>query len=213
MIPLAATVRLGAVRYNFALVNAVERQPAPSQDDATRADIRLMERIVSRDTMAVGELYDRHNRLIFGLLLRILGQRNDAEEVLQDVFMAVWNRSETYSVALGTPVAWLVRVARNRAIDRLRANAVRARTMESVTADEPPPIETPEKHAAASERQRQVMKALEALPREQRELIEQAYFLGLTQTELAEQHRLPLGTVKTRIRSGMLTLRQSLSPM
>lgn len=197
--------------YNFALVKAVEREPMSPQDEATRADVRLMERIVGRDAAAIGELYDRHNRLIFGLLLRILGQRSDAEEVLQDVFMAVWHRSETYSVALGTPVAWLVRVARNRAIDRLRANAVRIRTVESVAAAEPQPVETPERSAVTSERQRHVARALESLPDEQRELIEQAYFLGLTQTELAERHKLPLGTVKTRIRSGMLALRQSLS--
>ncbi len=171
-----------------------------------------MERMVARDATAVGELYDRHSRLLFGLILRVLGHRSDAEEVLQEVFMTVWNRSETYNVALGPPVAWLVRVARNRAVDRLRSNAVRLRTVEAIVPNHVE-VDTPETHAASSEQQRQVARALDTLPDEQRELIEQAYFLGLTQSELAERHKLPLGTVKTRIRTGMLTLRQCLSQM
>lgn len=168
--------------------------------------------MAARDASAVADLYDRHNRLLFGLILRILGQRGDAEEVLQEVFIAAWNRSETYNSALGPPIAWLVRVARNRALDRLRANAVRLRTVEALSTM-PAPVDTPESHLASSEQQRQVARALDALPPGQRELIEQAYFLGLTQSELAERHGLPLGTVKTRIRTGMLALRQSLAQM
>lgn len=187
------------------------RGPEQTPDDAVRIDISLIERIVSRDAGAVGELYDRHSRLLFSLIHRILGLRADAEEVLQEVFLAVWNRSQTYNVELGPPVAWLVRIARNRALDRLRANAVRTRTIEA--APEPEESTSPEMRAAEGERQRAVTLALEGLPREQRDLIEQAYFLGLTQSELAERHRLPLGTVKTRIRTGMLALRQSLSPL
>src|SRR4051794_19552863 len=107
----------------------------------------------------MGELYDRHSRLLFGLIVRILGQRNDAEEVLQEVFIAVWNRSESYNATLGPPVGWLVRIARNRAVDRLRANAVRLRTAETAT---PAPItpDTPETRAASSERERKVAWAL-----------------------------------------------------
>ena len=102
-----------------------------------------------------------------------------------------------------------MRIARNRAIDRLRANSVRLRAVES--APEPPPSENPESQASASEQQRAVARALESLPADQRVLIEQAYFLGLTQSELAERFKLPLGTVKTRIRTGMLALRELLS--
>lgn len=187
------------------------RGPEEALDHAVRLDITLIERIVSRDARAVGELYDRHSRLLFSLIHRILGLRADAEDVLQEVFLAVWNRSQTYNAELGPPVAWLVRIARNRALDRLRANAVRTRTTDAA----PEPVEptSPEVRAAEGERQRAVTRALAGLPREQRDLIEQAYFLGLTQSELAERHRLPLGTVKTRIRTGMLALRQSLSPL
>jgi RNA polymerase sigma-70 factor, ECF subfamily len=177
-------------------------------EDAT-ADIALIERIVARDERAVADLYDRHNRLLFGLILRILRDRAEAEEVLQEVFVLVWTRAGTYNVALGSPAAWLVRVARNRAIDRLRANSVRLRGMES--APMPEAVESPESRASTSEQQRAVVRALDALPPDQRELIEQAYYLGLTQSELADRFKLPLGTVKTRIRSGMQALRQRLS--
>jgi RNA polymerase sigma-70 factor (ECF subfamily) len=179
-----------------------------NQED-TRADIRLIERIVARDQAAVGELYDRHFRLLFGLILRIIRDRSEAEEILQEVFVLVWTRAETYNVSIGPPAAWLVRVARNRAIDRLRANNVRLRAIES--APEPEPAESPESRASLSEQQRAVADALESLPPDQRVLIEQAYFLGLTQSELAERFKLPLGTVKTRIRTGMLALRERLS--
>ncbi len=182
--------------------------PLPAAD--VELDFRLMQRLAARDQAAVGELYDRHNRLLFGLILRILGNRGDAEEVLQEVFIAVWNRADTYHATLGAPVGWLVRIARNRALDRLRANAVRVRTIEAIM-PHTEPIDSPELRAVRSEQQGRVARALDALPGDQRALIEQAYFLGLTQTELAERHQLPLGTVKTRIRTGMLALRQCLA--
>ena len=177
--------------------------------DDTRTDIALLDRIVARDEQAVAELYDRHHRLLFGLILRILRDRSEAEEVLQEVFVLVWTRAETYNVALGSPAAWLVRIARNRGIDRLRANNVRVRAVEA--APLPVAADSPETRAALSEQQRAVACALESLPQDQRVLIEQAYFLGLTQSELAERFKLPLGTVKTRIRTGMMALREQLS--
>ena len=181
------------------------QQNAP--EDA-RADIALLSRVIARDTSAIGELYDRHSRLLFGLILRILRDRSEAEEVLQEVFVQVWTRADTYNVELGVPAAWMVRVARNRAIDRLRANAVRARTVEATPL--PPPVESPETRAALSEQQRAIARALDALPPEQRQLIEYAYFQGLTQSEMAERFNLPLGTVKTRVRTGLMTLKREL---
>jgi len=178
------------------------------QED-TRGDIALIERIVSRDEQAIAALYDRHCRLLFGLILRVIRDRSEADEILQEVFVLVWTRAETYNVSLGPPAAWLVRIARNRAIDRLRANHVRLRAVEA--APEPEAVESPESRASVSEQQRAVARALETLPADQRVLIEQAYFLGLTQSELAERFKLPLGTVKTRIRTGMLALREQLS--
>jgi RNA polymerase sigma-70 factor (ECF subfamily) len=178
--------------------------------EAARVDVALMRQVAARDSAALGTLYDRHHRLLFGLILRILRQQGEAEEVLQDVFVAVWTRADTYDEALGPPIAWMLRIARNRAVDRLRANAVRIRTHETAPAGTEI-VETPEAHAWVSEQQSAVGRALAALPHEQRLLIEQAYFMGLTQSELAERHGLPLGTVKTRVRSGMMALRQALS--
>jgi RNA polymerase sigma-70 factor (ECF subfamily) len=173
--------------------------------DETRADVALLQRMTARDQRALAELYDRHARLLFGLILRILRSRDDAEEVLQEVFVQAWTRTDTYNVSLGSPAGWLIGIARNRAIDRLRNNAVRSRTAEQ--APPPPAVETPEARAAATERQRDVSRALASLPLEQRELIEHAYFEGLTQSELADRFKLPLGTVKTRVRTGLSTLR------
>ena len=173
-----------------------------------RADVQLLDEIIARDESAVAELYERHSRLLFGLILRILRDRGEAEEVLQEVFLAVWNGAESYNVKLGSPIGWLVRIARNRGIDRLRARAVRDRTVDAI---QPlPAADSPESQAARSEQGRAVARALDALPAEQRELIEHAYFLGLTHSELAARFRVPLGTVKTRIRTGMLALRQRL---
>jgi RNA polymerase sigma-70 factor, ECF subfamily len=171
-------------------------------------DVSIIERIVARDERAIGELYDRHNRVLFGLILRILRDRSEAEEILQEAFVQVWTRARTYNVALGSPAGWLVRIARNRAIDRLRANAVRLRAVESAPA--PLAAPSPEADASLGEQQRVVARAVASLPDDQRVLIEHAYFQGLTQSELAERFKLPLGTVKTRVRTGMLTLRERL---
>ena len=188
-----------AVRYNLPLSFQVQ------SPDEVRADVARFERVIARDPGALGELYDAHSRRLFGLILRILKDRGEAEEVLQEVFVQAWTRASTYSVGLGSPAGWLLGIARNRAIDRLRADSVRVRAVEAVP--EPPPAETPERSAAVGERHRDVQRALDALPSDQRELIEQAYFFGFTHSELAARFSLPIGTVKTRIRTGMLSLR------
>jgi RNA polymerase sigma-70 factor, ECF subfamily len=156
-------------------------------------------------------MYDRHSRLLFGLIMRILRDRREAEDVLREIFVLVWTRAETYDAALGSPAAWLVRVARNRAIDRLRSDSGRLRAVEDAL--EPAPAAAAGAFSSLNEQQRQVRRALDALPTEQRVLIEQAYFVGLTQSELAERFNLAPDTVKARIRTGMLTLREQLLQM
>ena len=181
------------------------------------ADLGLLERIVARDPAALADLYDRHCRLLFGLVLRILQDRAEAEEILQEVFVRVWTRAELYDPRLGGPVPWLVRLARNCAIDRLRARRVREGTRgpafdESIAyeASPIPDIQSPEAVVVDAERRERVMDALAGLPAEQRRLIEAAFFEGYTHSELAKRFELPLGTVKTRIRSGMIAMRQRL---
>jgi RNA polymerase sigma-70 factor (ECF subfamily) len=181
------------------------------------ADIALLTRVAGRDAVALGELYDRHNRLLFSLILRILRDRGESEDVLHEVFVRVWSRADSYSQALGTPLAWLVRIARNRAIDRLRSRKVRANVGEfyedpPALAD-PAPTANPEQLARTAEHHRAIVTALAQLPAEQRTLIDAAYFEGYTQSELAERFNLPLGTVKTRIRTAMQSLRSSLASL
>lgn len=192
------------MRYNSAL-------SFQSHDPArTAADIKLVQRVMDRDAGALGELYDAHSRLLFGLILRILKDRGDAEEVLQEVFVQAWTRANTYTLGLGSPLGWLLGIARNRAIDRLRRRSAHVRAVDA--AAEPLASDDPEHLAELEERRRSVQDALDALPRDQRDLIEQAYFLGLTHSELAARFNLPLGTVKTRIRAGMVSLRGHLEP-
>ena len=181
------------------------------------ADVALLTRIAGRDAAALGELYDRHSRLLFSLIVRVLRDRGDSEDVLQEVFVRVWDHADSYSPTLGTPSAWLVRIARNRAIDRLRTRQVRANVAESnddapVAAD-PTLASNPEQLARTAEHRRAIAAALDQLPLEQRTLIDAAYFEGFTQSELAERFNLPLGTVKTRIRTAMQTLRKTLAPL
>jgi RNA polymerase sigma-70 factor (ECF subfamily) len=176
-------------------------------DDA-RGDVVLLQRIASGDTAAVGELYDRHSRLLYGLILRILRNRAEAEDVLQEVFVAVWKRAGTFDVTLGSPIGWLVRVARNRAIDRLRSRQVQERTTEGWQT--PPAAPSPESTVVDREARQSMARALEALPREQRTLIEHAFYQGWTHAELSARFQMPLGTVKTRIRRGMSALREAM---
>ena len=178
-------------------------------------DVRLLQRIAARDTGALAELYDRHSRLLFGLILRIVRDRAEAEEILQETFVRVWTRAETYDAQIGGPLPWIVRVARNCAIDRLRARRVRAPVdaidVAAVEAGVPATgIQTPEAAVLIAERRRTLTDALAGLPAEQRQLIEAAFFEGYTHSELAQRFGLPLGTVKTRIRAGMIAMRQRL---
>lgn len=181
------------------------------------ADVALLARIADRDAAALADLYDRYNRLLFSLVLRVLRDRGESEDVLQEVFVRVWDRADSYTPVLGTPSAWLVRIARNRAIDRLRSRQVRANVAEPY--DEAPgaadatPAGNPEQTARTAEHRRAIVAALDQLPAEQRILIDAAYFEGFTQSELAEKYSLPLGTVKTRIRTAMQVLRQTLAPL
>jgi len=180
----------------------------PSEPDQQLADIALLERITASDQHALAELYDRHSRLLFTLIVRIVRDRAEAEEILQEVFLAVWRKAASYNAALGSPVGWLVRLARNRAIDHFRSSGVRARIHESVEA--PHGEDNPEEAASRNQERGRVRSALDTLPDEQRALIEQAYFRGMTHSELAVAFILPLGTVKTRVRAGMQALRQQL---
>lgn len=186
-----------------------------SNSTTLETDVELLRRIVQREEAAVGFLYDRHASHLYALLLRILKEQSEAEDALQEVFLRVWDRAGTYNEKLGSPSVWLTRIARNLAIDRLRSKLGHVRSVEDdlerhaeLPADEA--AANPEDATIRSQQRAYIGAALSMLPQEQRVLIESAYFQGFTQSELAERFHLPLGTVKTRIRTGMITLRREL---
>ncbi len=177
-------------------------------------DLLLLQRIAVRDESALAELYDRHSRLAFGVIRRILRSPTDAEEVLQETFVRIWTRADSYNCQLGSPRTWMVRIARNGAIDCLRARKVRANVDGTADCAAPSAIghdratmETPEALLQGATTAVTVRGALATLPDAQRQLIEAAFFDGHTHHELAELFNVPLGTVKTRIRTGLMALR------
>jgi RNA polymerase sigma-70 factor (ECF subfamily) len=181
-------------------------QPEEAQID----DVALLKAIAGKDEKALSQLYDRYRVVLFGLLVRILNNREEAEDVLQEVFLQVWRRARDYDVDRGRPFTWLVTLARSRGIDRLRSVASRERVAAASARD--PVEETSDAIADAvrSEQRGIVTSALSQLPEEQQRPLVLAYFDGLTQSEIAERLGAPLGTVKTRMRTGMLRLREVL---
>ena len=182
-------------------------------------DLAILHRIVARDEAALADLYDRYGRLLYSMALRVLRRPTDAEEVVQETFVRVWSRADSYDGRLGSPGAWLTRIARNRAIDRLRARQARSRVdapvpgpLDAGAPPEPVTLRTPEVVVQESTAAGAVRGALAALPAAQRVLIEGAFFDGYTYRELAERFGVPLGTVKTRIRTGLSSLRGRLEP-
>ncbi len=172
--------------------------------------VALVEQMAQGRQDALARLYDATSSMLNGLLLRILERPEDAEEVLLDVYMKAWKYSARYSDKRGSVQAWLMIMARNAAIDRIRQKRVQPKTaaFEPENMAEAKSTEaSPEEQTAERERRRRVQIALRELPPEQREVVELAFFGGLTHAELAERLREPLGTIKSRIRMGLVRLR------
>ena len=193
----------------------VDRAVVTAGEAAALHDGALLARMLRHDEGALADLYDRHARVLFALALRIVGDRALAEEVLQDAFLQCWRHAVHYDPARGSVAAWLIGVTRNRAIDLLRSRQHRARVRENHFFTEP----GDGRDADAGGREdiallRQVVgTALDRLPYVQREAIELAYYGGLTQREIAARQGQPLGTVKTRMRSGLERLHEMLRPL
>jgi RNA polymerase sigma-70 factor, ECF subfamily len=178
-------------------------------------DPTLLARIVKGDQQAFSQLYDHSNALLYTLAFRILADREEADELLQEVYLEIWRKVARYDVGRGTPIAWLITLTRSRAIDRLRARGARGHkatspldaTVSSKLADlGPSPFET----QADQELRMAVGTAITGLPPAQQQAIELAYYEGLSHQEIAARLNQPLGTVKTRIKLGMSKLRESL---
>jgi RNA polymerase sigma-70 factor, ECF subfamily len=177
-------------------------------------DAELLAQIARGDETALGALYDRHVRLIFAIALRITGDRETAEEVVQDVFQHIWISARAYSAERGGATSWLSAITRHRAIDITRSRRERARareeTLDPLThGGETPP---PDQEVDTRLLREQIRSALSTLPANQRQAIELAYYGGLTRAEIAQATGEPLGTVKTRLRLGLTKLRDLIHP-
>ncbi len=191
--------------------------PQDSIDFRTRDQdwVELIRRVADGDQSALTILYDKTSRLVFGLILRIVSDRSTAEEVLLDVYTQVWRQAGTYDAKRGAPIAWLLTISRSRAIDRVRSSKFDLQNREPLEGlgEIRSTTSNPEDNSMLSERQRLVRAALDNLSPEQREVIELAYFSGLSHSEIALRLGQPLGTVKTRTRLGMMKLRDALKPV
>ena len=174
-------------------------------------DVKLLKAIAARDEAALAQLYDRYRVILFGLLMRILSNREEAEDVLQEVFLQVWRKAEDFDENRGRPFTWLVTLARSRGIDRLRTLAARDRVAEAGAKEVVDAVSDAATDAFKSEQRGLVNKALAQLPDEQKRPLMLAYFDGLTQSEIATRLGAPLGTVKTRMRTGLMNLREQLA--
>jgi RNA polymerase sigma-70 factor (ECF subfamily) len=184
------------------------------QPSAEEAQAQLLHRVAAQDAQALAELYDLTAKPLFSLALRILGDVSEAEEVIQDVFVQIWKNASSFDPLLGPAFHWALSITRHRAIDRLRARQRRARLIENLeedTAANAPTGTASDEEALGAEDTAAVRSGLGGLPLDQRRVIELAFFGGLTHQQIAETLNEPLGTIKARIRRGLLKLRESLS--
>ena len=183
-----------------------------TQDAPKPSEIELVARTAAGDSGALAELYDRFSGMLLGLATKILGDRSDAEEVLQEVFVQVWRQAGRYQSGRSSVSTWLVLITRSRAIDRLRTRNVKLRTAVEAHRENPNRHTSPEGvgNVLRDERRSRLRQELASLPPEQREVLEMAYYRGMTQREVAQATGAPLGTVKTRTLLAMKKLRSAL---
>ena len=185
------------------------------QQTAEESQAQLLLRIAAQDAQALAEFYDLTAKPLFSLAVRILGDVSEAEEVIQDVFVQIWKNAPSFDPLLGPAFHCALSITRHRSIDRLRSRQRRARLIENLETDaaaNAPASAGADQDALAAEDTAAVRATLGTLPAEQRRVIEMAFFGGLTHQDIAKTLNEPLGTVKARIRRGLLKLRDSLSP-
>jgi len=191
---------------------------ALSPKHPSTVDHTLLARVAKGDQEAFERLYAQTSSLLYTLVLRIVGKPADASDLLQEVYLEAWRKASNYDAARGAPMAWLVTLARSRAIDRVRSLAARGKGV-TASLDDMPPSDLAAQNAdaldirTAKERQTLVRASLKTLPSVQQQVIDLAFYEGLTHVEISERLNVPLGTIKTRIRLAMKKLRGGLQPL
>ncbi|HEY4416849.1 MAG TPA: sigma-70 family RNA polymerase sigma factor [Verrucomicrobiae bacterium] len=176
-------------------------------------DAELVRQIAVGDRVAFAEFYDQYAPLLFSIAARIMGNTDDAEDVLQESFLQIWEKAGSFDPSLGKLSVWAISLVRNKAIDRIRSSQRRARLWQQATAEFLIVAEvdnTANEAIHGHDKTRLIQSAIIELPVEQRCAIELAFFSGLSQNEISEKLQAPLGTVKARIRRGLLKLHDQL---
>ncbi len=207
---LSSVPRIFYAEPAVSLPNFLERV---NETTATDRDVELLGRIASQDRAAFAEFYDRHATLMFSVASKILNNASEAEDVLQETFVQVWQKARNFNPKLGKASSWVAIMVRNKAIDRIRASQRRSRLADEAGAEFSIVSEvsdTANEAILGHDKAKLIQSAIVELPVEQRRAIELAYFSGLTQDEISKKLNEPLGTIKARIRRGLLKLRDQL---
>lgn len=181
--------------------------------DISLDDVRIVQRMAGGDSAALGEFYDRFSDAVYAAAFAIVGVAEDAEEVVEDTFWQAWNQASRFEISRGQVRAWLLTIARSRAMDKRKSvSRRREEQLDSAPTELLVNAARADDRVVDAERTTMVAKALSDLPQVQREVLEMAYFGGLSQSEIADCTGLAIGTIKTRIRLGMMKLREQLAP-
>ncbi len=193
-------------------MSTADARRTPGRKKQTPEERELVSRLTSGDSDALSQLYDQYSGMLLGLAYKILGRQSDAEEVLQEVFLQVWRQATRYDSKRSSLSTWLVLITRSRSIDRLRSRRVIDKTVTAAEQEKTHQHTSPQgaKDVFKHERRRRLDAELAKLPSEQRQVLEMAFFQGMTQSEIANKTGIPLGTVKTRTLLAMRKLRKAL---
>lgn len=195
------------------VVNSLFFAKSVNEQETQDRDIELLRQIAAGDRPSFAEFYDRHSALMFSVACKILNDSSEAKDVLQETFMQIWEKASKFDPKLGKASSWAAILVRNKAIDRIRASQRRTRLAEEVSAEQVIAAKvdnTANEAIYGPEKAQLIQTAIVELTAEQRQAIELAYFSGLTQDEISKKLNEPLGTIKARIRRGLLKLRDQL---
>ncbi|HEU0208489.1 MAG TPA: sigma-70 family RNA polymerase sigma factor [Candidatus Udaeobacter sp.] len=206
--PVTSAVRKPKKRARAAKPRTRLSTITPPLEPGAPTDLALMERIQASDADALSQLYDRYNGILKALILRVIHNEAEADDLLQEIFMEIWNQAKNFSAEKGKPLGWMVTLARRRAIDGLRKKQAYARAEERLQNETEQQPEAwvhnaTEDEIELSDTRKLIRKVINGLPPPQQQAIDLAFFKGMSQREIASKTNTPLGTVKTRLELGL----------